>query len=120
MNKYTASALSAEAASGLRVLVVSHSRRAELDAFGEFEALAESAGASRVRRANGAERIEFPSGGFLAFASARARAGRGICVDLVFVDWDVETELSPSERATFYEDVSPYLATSARHELVRA
>lgn len=119
MNKCTASALAAEAAAGARVLIVSHSVIAARQAFHDFDELAESVGAE-VRRANGAQRLTFPSGGRVHFTSARATGGRGLAVDVVFVDWDVETELSVDELKRFYDDITPCLATSTRHEIIRA
>ena len=120
MNTYTARALMAEAIEGARVLVVSHSGTAVRDAFSDFDALAATAGAESVRRANGAQQIRFASGGCVFFTAASSRHARGLAVDVVFVDWDVETELRGEQLRKFYDNVVPCLASSSRHELVRA
>jgi len=119
MNKYTALALAAEASRGERVLVASHSVHASRDAFRDFEALAADVGAD-VHHANGAERLTFPSGGGVYFVGARSRGSRGKSVDIVFIDWDVEVELSAGELERFYAEIAPCLSTSQRHELIRA
>jgi len=73
---------------GRRVLVVSSSHdhsAAALEAILEHES-----NASQVRRARGAERITFESGGRILFVSVRSHAERGLTVDAVYYARDVE------------------------------
>lgn len=60
----------------------------------DFEVAADVVGVgAKVRRANGAESIEFPNGGRVVFMSAPGRGGRGFSADRVYVPADADDDL---------------------------
>lgn len=102
----------ATAASGDAVLVVGHRL---IEARAAFEALLDAAratGADVTSRANGAERINFPSGGSISFASIQSGSARGRSVDTLVIG--PEMVVDRERMATLL----PCLAASPRPEVM--
>lgn len=112
MNRFAAAGLIAEAEQGKTVLVVSEGWNHSRHAFLNFEPLATTA--TRIVRAAGTQRIDYPSGGCVRFTSARSQPA-GVVADIVFIDWDAETA-----NPMVTEVYRPCIATSPRGEIVRA
>ncbi|MEV8023674.1 hypothetical protein [Microbacterium sp. NPDC080220] len=107
MNRYAAAGITAEAAQGKRILVVAPTaielREGLLDL---IDAAANTEGAS-IRRANGAERIDYPNRGGIRFATTRStQRAIGSAWDAIYLDAGVD--LIPDQVA----DLSPCLATT--------
>lgn len=85
MNKYAALGLTIEAAAGKTVAVISRNNHLAGMALHEFEV--PLADGWRVRRTNGDQRIDAPSGGSIRFRSA-GQSHRGMTLDVVYVDSD--------------------------------
>jgi hypothetical protein len=98
-----------DARQGAHIGVFAH-KRVSLSA--AFNTIADQCpDASRTLRANGRERIEFPNGGRITFHCTSAGGGRGVEVDVAYVDgWDA---LSEPARADI-------VVASRRGELIRA
>lgn len=119
VNRFAALSLLAEAEAGKTVLVLSHTQRAARDAMDDFLQLSDGQPGIEVRRANGAERITFPSEGRLIFRSTQSTGHRGLLPGIVFVDWDCEASATPEQRERLWDHLQP-LAATGRTELVRA
>ena len=109
MNSYAPPGILHDARQGGRVGIFAP-KRVELSV--AFKAIADQChDAERINRANGRERIEFPNGGRITFHCTSAGSGRGVDVDVAYVDgWN---ELSEATRA----DSAP---ASMFGELIRA
>lgn len=115
MNRYAAEGISNDAYdAGLRIAVLSDSARGARDAFDEIEAHA--AGASRIRRTNGAERIDYPSGGVITFHRSIDHL-RGVSADIVYLDGDAERQVHYDGHQDALRAV---LATSRDPQIIRA
>ena len=98
VNRYVEAGLLADARDGRTVVVIQPRRR---DAHSTFMALAQEArdSASAVLRANGRERIDFPSGGRVQFHTP-GPGMRGVSADVVFIEgWNELSEAQRSEIA---------------------
>lgn len=102
----------AKAAEGYRVLVVAQRRR---DAVAELRALPVDSSwdnVERIVRANGAERITFKSGGFIApVGLTGSRGSRGIAADVLYL-------LDVAKDDPALVDVLPSLDTSEHSSIV--
>lgn len=115
MNRYAAAGITNDAyEAGLRIAVLSDSTRSARDAFNEIEHHA--AGASRIRRANGAERIDYPSGGVITFHRSVDHL-RGVTADIVYLDGDAERQVHEAGRQDALRAV---IATSRDPRIIRA
>jgi hypothetical protein len=106
-----------EAAQGRRILVVGINGmdvRASLD---ECRLRLDADEVSRVSTANGAERIDFMSGGRIVFRSYQGRGHRGVSVDTVYLDTGVDRELT-DPRA--WDSFHACIASSPTAEIIRA
>lgn len=112
MNRYAAQGILADLEAGKRVAVVTRPG-AVPQSFREIAALADAHTACEVYRANGRERIAHASGGRATFLSAASRAGRGLSLDVIYVEPDAA--LTPEQMA----DLLPTLASTGG-ELIRA
>lgn len=101
MNKYAATAILAEALErGKRFVIIERDQNAIRDALHVFAAVVESVGRGddvKVRRANGAERVDMLGLGTIRFATPHGNRMRGLSVDVVFLDND-------AHRAVFGDD----------------
>lgn len=113
MNRYVADGIVGDAESGLRVLYVGDTHVGTREAFNMIQERATLLGAklSLVVKANGGERIEHESGGRVYFVSSRSRGGRGLAVDVLFIDADLTLEQ--------YHAVLPSVSTSPCGEVIR-
>lgn len=112
MNRYAAADIANDARGGRRILVVTRDRR---EARHAFEEIADRTyDAKRIRRANGAERIEHYGGGLVAFTTPRSHGARGLALDTIYLDAGVVA--TPDLIA----ELAPCLATSPTGELIRA
>lgn len=115
MNRYTASGITNDAyEAGLRIAVLSDSARGARDAFDEIQH--HSAGASRIRRANGAERIDYPSGGTITFHRSVDHL-RGVSADIVYLDGDAEHQVYEHGQS---DALHATLAASRDPQIIRA
>lgn len=96
MNEYTAFGLFAEAAVGLRVIVLSHTMDASRQAMADFEPFAKD-DACTIHRSHGVERIQHPTGGSIDFTSQRSPRLRGMTADIVFIDYPEVIEMGMAE-----------------------
>ena len=114
MDQEMANRIAVEAQSGSRVLVLAHNLGEARDYLAAIEAVAKRRFAqsiASVRRANGAEAINFTSDGYVKLMSGRSRGVRGVRADVVVVDATVLT----NDRAM--RDVLPIVQTSRRAAL---
>lgn len=91
MNRYVADGILDDVVSGKRVLLVSEGGLAAAHALEEIErrAVARSIELLTIRRSHGSEGVTHASGGRVHIVSARGRGGRGVVVDVLFVDADL-------------------------------
>lgn len=85
MNRYAAAGLIADAHAGKDILVVTRGTR-QAHTFDEIVTLAGPL--CEIRRANGAQRVTFPSGGRIRFDSTTT----GHTADIVFIDAGVDDD----------------------------
>lgn len=115
MNKYSALGLTEAAAAGRRILIVTDGQRAARACLDTLM-MGETHVPSLIRRGNGLEGVEYPSGGCIAIRSWRSQGHRGISADTVYLDTGVERQLT--------EDIAASLiactATSPTGEIVAA
>lgn len=116
LNRYVTAGVVEEAAQGRRILVVGINGTDVRASFEECMARLDVDELSRVTRANGAERIEFMSGGRIVFRSHRGHGHRGVSVDTVYLDAGVDRELSLDQWAS----ISACVAASPNAEIIRA
>ncbi|MCC4906960.1 hypothetical protein [Microbacterium sp. cx-59] len=109
MNRYAAAGIAQDAQRGRRVLVVSPDGRGTRTA---LDAIAARTPGAMVRRAKGSETVHVEGAGAVYFTTPRSDRGRGMSVDVVYLDDVTET---PELRA----DLVPCLATSTVGELIR-
>ncbi len=114
MNKYAALGLLLEAAQGKTVAVISSNQHLAGMALHEFEL--PRADGWRVRRTNGDQRIDCPSGGSIRFRSA-AQSLRGMTFDAVYVDSDA-VDLLYDERVS--DELRLTLSSHPDASIVRA
>lgn len=115
MNRYAAAGITNDAyEAGLRVAVLSDSGRGARDAFDEIQLHA--AGASRVRRSNGSECIDFPSGGVITFHRSVDHL-RGVSADIIYLDGDAERQVNERDQ---WDALRAALATSSDPQVIRA
>lgn len=115
MNRYAASGITNDAyEAGLRIAVLSDSARGARDAFDEIEHHA--AGASSIRRSNGAERIDYPSGGTITFHRGVDHL-RGVSADIVYLDGEAERQVHDDDQ---WDALRAVLATSRAPQIIRA
>lgn len=114
MNRYAAWGIVQDARDGRRVLVVSPRQTEARTAFDEISAVTH--GADRVIRASGRERIEHRNGGCVYFTTPRSTGGRGVAVDIIYIDAGADEQLD-QER---WNNLLPCLATSRDGEIIRA
>lgn len=115
MNRYAAAGITNDAyETGLRIAVLSDSARGARDAFDEIQHHA--AGASRICKANGAERIEYPSGGAITFHRSVDHL-RGVSADIVYLDGDAERQVHERDQ---WDALHAVLATSRDPQIIRA
>lgn len=115
MNRYAATGITNDAyEAGLRIVVLSDSARGARDAFDEIQHHA--AGASRIRKANGTERIDYPSGGTITFHRSVDHL-RGVSADIVYLDGDAERQVHEHGQ---WEALHAALATSRDPQVIRA
>ena len=101
-----------EAEDGRSVLVVERRQREAQVAFESMLAIAEPRGqVACASRVNGRERIDFRSGGRVAFASMAGRGGRGFSADVLVLDPSV---LGRPDRLA---DLLACLATSSESQV---
>lgn len=90
MNKYTATGIAFDAVVNRKRIAVVVPRQQEcreaLDTIASLDIV--STENTKVRRANGSERIDFHTGGAIIFKSAR-QTTRGYSLDAIYVDEDV-------------------------------
>ena len=109
MNRYAISGILRDAEQGKSVAVFAHSRASLREAFGVMAQHCDDA--ARIVRSNGRERIDLPNGGRITFHCAAAGGGRGLSVDVAYVDeWNAMSETARAEVA----------ASACRGELIRA
>lgn len=108
MNRYTADGLARAAEQGQRILVLCTSQHAANDAFRDFQHTNHRP--SHVGRVNGAQHLDYPSGGSIHFRSRRANGYRGLTVDVLYLDTLVDQEP--------VDDAMPCIATGG--ELITA
>jgi hypothetical protein len=115
MNRYAAEGITNDAYdAGLRIAVLSDSARGARDAFDEIEHHA--AGAAHICRANGAERIDYPSGGTITFHRSADHL-RGVSADIVYLDGDAERQVHEHGK---WEALHAALTTSRDPQVIRA
>ena len=108
MNRYAISGILRDAEQGKSVAVFAHSRVSLREAFG---VMAQHCDAARIVRSNGHERIDLPNGGRITFHCAAAGGGRGLSVDVAYVDeWNAMSEKARADVAV----------SACRGELIRA
>ncbi|WP_336642325.1 hypothetical protein [Microbacterium sp. MMO-56] len=112
MNRYAAAGIANDARDGRRILVVTHNRREAHHAFEDIARLTHNA--KRIRRTNGAERIDHHNGGSVHFTTPRSHGARGLTLDTI----DLDTGVEPTPDLT--TELTPCLATSRDGELIRA
>lgn len=116
LNRYAAAGMVGEAAQGRRILVVGINGMDVRSSLGECRSRLDADEVSRVSTANGAERIDFMSGGCIVFRSYQGRGHRGVSVDTVCLDAGVDRELSTDRWAS----ISACVASSPNAEIIRA
>lgn len=112
MNRYAAEGIARDAHAGRRILVVTRNHREARNAFDEIAKLTHDA--KRIRRANGAERIDHHNGGLVTFTTPRSHSARGLTLDTIYLDSGVDP--TPD----FFADLVPCLSASPTGELIRA
>lgn len=112
MNRYAAAGIAAEAQDGRRILVVSRTYGTARTAFEEIAA--HTRHADRIVRVNGADAIHHRNGGNVRFTTPRSSNGRGLTVDVIYLDAHVEATRE------LLATLGPCLAASPYGELIRA
>lgn len=112
MNRYAAEGIARDAHAGRRVLVVTRDRREARNALEEIADLTHDA--KRIRRANGAERIDHHNGGLVTFTTPRSHSARGLTLDTIYLDNGVDP--TPD----YLAELVPCLSASPTGELIRA
>lgn len=114
MNRYAAAGITNDAyEAGLRIAVLSDSARGVRDAFNQ---IAQDAVSARIRRANGAERIDYPSGGAITFHRSVDHI-RGVSADIIYLDGDAEHQVHERDQ---WDALRAVLATSNDPQVIRA
>ena len=112
MNRYALQGITSDAEKGKRIVAVMP--RAEVrEALAGVESLGGEA-VARVTRANGAERIDFTSGGSVAFAASRTGALRGAVADVVYI-----ADQRDGNDPRVVEDARLVTASSGSGEVIR-
>jgi len=111
MNRFTALGLAHEAAKGKRILVLTATQRAAREALDDFDRLDHAP--SRVCRVNGAQRIDYQTGGRIDFRSTGSTGCRGMTADTLYLDVDVD-------RDDRWRDGIPCIASAPHGEVVQA
>lgn len=96
MNKYAVLGMLIDVYDGKRLVVVERDYQAVQAAvrvFAEVVQAMDLAGVLTVRRANGAESVQHPSGGRVVFATPRSNRMRGLSADVVFIDNEADRVL---------------------------
>ena len=111
VNKYTATGIAFDAAARDKRIVVVVPRQQEvreaLEIFEQLELVTDNA--TTIKRANGAERIDFSMGGSIRIRSAR-QSLRGYAADAIYVEEDVVRHTLTSEQWERYRiEVMPML-----------
>ncbi|WP_193596086.1 hypothetical protein [Microbacterium sp. YJN-G] len=114
MNRYAAAGISIDASAGKRIIVVTPIMGMIRSAMDEIIRSLDGVDPDsfRVRRANGAERIDFPSGGSIRFHSARSSM-RGMSANVVYLDDNADREMTDAWRDL-------YAVTHPNGEIIRA
>lgn len=115
MNRYAARGITEDAHyDGLRVAVLADSARGARAAFKEVTAHATTA--TNIRRTNGAERIEFLSGGTITFHRS-VDSLRGVSADIIYFDGHAEHQVHEHDQ---WDTLRAVIATSPHPQIIRA
>ena len=112
MNRYALQGITSDAEKGRRVVIVAP-RTEVREALARVESLGGES-VTRVTRSNGAERIDFASGGAVAFAGSHTGAMRGMAADVVYL-----ADQRDGNDPRTIEDARLVTATSASGEVIR-
>ncbi|MDQ1127578.1 hypothetical protein QE428_002611 [Microbacterium sp. SORGH_AS 505] len=107
MNRYAAAGITAEASLGKRILVIAPNAIELREGFLDLIDAASTTEGAVIRRANGAERIDYPNRGGIRFATTRStQRARGTSFDTIYVE--AGADLTPDQVA----ELSPCFATT--------
>lgn len=117
MNRYAAAGINADAAQGRRVIVITRDGAALRDALDQLTAAMHTDTPTTIRRANGAESINYPdTGGEITIRSYRQGA-RGITADTLYLDEAVDPLVRDTNAWTA---LYASLAASQHPEVIRS
>lgn len=116
MNEYAARSMLIDISQGERIVVVVRDYRAVHNAVRVIAAENERIDwGATIRRANGAERVTYPGGGSITFATPLSNRMRGRSADVVFIDNDADRVLCDHHRERldrFCDDIAGVLAAT--------
>jgi len=117
MNRYAAAGISADAAQGKRVIVITQDVRTSREALEQIAQATPTDVDMTVRRANGAESVSYPTTGGEVIIRSYRQGARAYAADILYLDEAVDPILRGTDAwASLYAN----LATSQHAEVIRA
>ncbi|KTR95356.1 hypothetical protein NS220_06000 [Microbacterium testaceum] len=117
MNRYAAAGINGDALKGKRIIVITRDGKASREALEQIAQAAPLGVDITVRRANGAERISYPTTGGEVFIRSYRQGARGVSADILYLDDAVDALVRSTDAWTsLYASV----ATSQHAEVIRA
>lgn len=117
MNRYAAAGINADAIAGKRIIVITRDVQTSRDALEEIAQATPQDVNVVVRRANGAERISYPTTGGEVIIRSYRQGARGVSADVLYLDDAVDPLLRSTDAwASLYASV----AASQHAEVIRA
>ncbi|MBD8477580.1 hypothetical protein [Microbacterium sp. CFBP 8794] len=117
MNRYAAAGINADAFKGKRIIVVTQDTTLSREALDQIAQAAPLGVDVTVRRANGAERVSYPTTGGEVIIRSHRQGTRGVSADVLYLDEGVDALVRDTHA---WESLCASLNGSQHAEVIRS